>query len=114
MSKIYKIVSEAVWAEACTKGLFLGAAIDLTDGYIHFSTASQAESTASKYFQGQTGLLLVALDSDQLGANLKWEPARGGDLFPHLYEPLRTDLALWAKPLIWNGSSHVFPSGWNA
>ncbi len=87
---IYKIVDEATWRKAESQGEFAGASIDLTDGYIHFSTDQQVQETADKHFVGQTGLLLVAVDTDVLEGDLRWEPSRGGDLFPHLYGKLNT------------------------
>ena len=94
MSVIYKIVSHEAWDEAVAQGRFVGAAIDLKDGYIHFSTAAQAQQTAALHFHGQAGLVVVAFEAGQLGAGLKWEPSRGGQLFPHLYGPLDPALAL--------------------
>jgi uncharacterized protein (DUF952 family) len=96
---IYKIVPEALWRAAEAVGRFDGAPVDLADGYIHFSTATQAQETADKHFAGQTGLLLVALADEDLGDGLKWEPSRGGQLFPHLYGPLPTALARSVKPI---------------
>ena len=88
MPTIYKILPASLWIEAQQAGVFRGAAIDLTDGYIHFSTAEQAAETAAKHFAGQTDLVLLQVDSDALGEGLKWEPSRGGALFPHLYAEL--------------------------
>ena len=88
MPVVYKIVPDALWQQARQTGVFNGAAIDLSDGFIHFSTASQAKETAARHFVGQTGLLLVAIDGDALGDKLVFEPSRGGDLFPHLYGEL--------------------------
>ena len=81
------------------KGVFTGALIDVTDGFIHFSTASQAAETARRHFAGQADLLLVAIDADRLGAALRYEASRGGDLFPHLYAPLELSAVRWVKPL---------------
>jgi uncharacterized protein (DUF952 family) len=86
--EIYKIIGKDAWAAAEAEGIFKGASIDLTDGYIHFSTAAQAPETAALHFTAQPGLVLVTVSSDGLGEALKWEASRGGDLFPHLYEPL--------------------------
>ncbi|MDB5459637.1 MAG: hypothetical protein JWO72_1378 [Caulobacteraceae bacterium] len=94
MSRIYKILSRAAWDEAVAQGRFDGAAIDLEDGYIHLSTGGQAQDTARLHFKDQAGLVLVALSADALGPALKWEPSRGGQLFPHLYGPLDPGLAL--------------------
>lgn len=87
-SEIYKIIDKEEWAAAETEGLFKGASIDLSDGYIHFSTATQAPETAALHFTGQAGLALVSVSTKALGDALKWEASRGGDLFPHLYAPL--------------------------
>ncbi len=110
MPVVYKIVPDTLWQQARQTGVFHGAAIDLTDGYIHFSTAKQARKTAELYFAGQTGLLLVAADGDALGDKLVFEPSRGGDLFPHLYAPLPLSAVLWEKPLpVGDDGAHVFP-----
>ncbi|NTJ05910.1 DUF952 domain-containing protein [Rhizobium lusitanum] len=110
MPVVYKIVPDALWQQARQTGVFNGAAIDLTDGFIHLSTARQAVKTAELYFAGQAGLLLVAIDSDVLGEKLVFEPSRGGDLFPHLYAPLPLSAVLWEKPLpIGSDGAHVFP-----
>lgn len=107
---IYKIVPAELWAEAETAGVFGGAPIDLTDGYIHFSTAAQTRRTAELYFKGQDGLLLVAVDGGKLGEALKYEPSRGGDLFPHLFAPLSLDAVVWTKPLaLRDDGFHEFP-----
>jgi uncharacterized protein (DUF952 family) len=95
---IYKLVPRALWESALGSGSFDGSAADLADGFIHFSTASQLPGTAAKHFQGVKDLLVVAVDAATLGEALKWEPSRGGDLFPHLYGTLPTSLALSVTP----------------
>jgi uncharacterized protein (DUF952 family) len=85
---IYKIVTVAQWRAAEAVGVFEGAPIDLADGYIHFSTGAQVAETLAKHFAGQLELLLVSVESDSLGAALRWEVSRGGELFPHLYATL--------------------------
>jgi uncharacterized protein (DUF952 family) len=110
MGMIYKICATPQWRDAEREGVFRGAAVDLADGYIHFSTASQAQETAAKHFAGQGDLLLVAVEAEKLGAALKWEPSRGGALFPHLYEVLSLAAVAWVKPLpLRAGGRHVFP-----
>lgn len=86
--RIYKIMTADEWAAARAAGVYEGSAHDRRDGFIHFSTAEQAAETAAKHFAGQTGLVLLAVDPAPLGDALKWEPSRGGALFPHLYAPL--------------------------
>ena len=99
MSRIYKIVAAPEWRAAAALGVFRGSAVDLADGFIHFSTAGQARETAAKHFAGQSDLLLVAVDAARLGDALKWEVSRGGALFPHLYAPLSLDLVTRVDPL---------------
>lgn len=112
MQPIYKIVARSVWEDARAAGVFHGAAIDLKDGYIHFSTPETVRETAARHFRDADDLLLVAFDPASLGPALKWEPARGGALFPHLYAPLDPALARSAVPLPRCGDgAHVFPEG---
>lgn len=107
---IYKITDEAAWRQAEAAGVFRGAAIDLADGYIHFSTAEQARETAARHFAGRDGLLLVAVDAGRLGEALRYEVSRGGALFPHLYAELDLAAVVWAKPLpLGPDGAHVFP-----
>ncbi len=88
MSRVYKIVSHKDWEAAQAKGVFEGAEIDLRDGYIHLSTAEQAPETLRLHFHGRDDLMILQLESEELGDALKWEEARGGQLFPHFYGPL--------------------------
>ncbi len=88
MTIIYKISPKQAWRDAQSAGVFSGAAIDVADGYIHFSAAHQVRETATKHFRGQSDLILAGIDAKALGDALKWELSRGGDLFPHLYGPL--------------------------
>ena len=111
MNTIYKICTAGEWREAERAGVYRGSAVDLKDGFIHFSTAEQAAETAAKWFAGQRDLVLVAVDADALGDKVKWEPSRGGALFPHLYAPLRMHAVQWVKPLDIGGDGrHVFPA----
>ncbi|MGX5734254.1 DUF952 domain-containing protein [Bosea thiooxidans] len=110
MPLIYKICPATLWAEAEAKGRFDGAPVDLADGYIHFSTAAQLAETAARHFAGQEGLLLIAVDDSRLGAALRYEPSRGGALFPHLYAPLAPKAARWIAPLpLRADGSHAIP-----
>ena len=70
------------------EGAFIGAPVDLADGYIHMSTADQVAETLAKHFSGQQGLVIATVDLTPLGESVKWEVSRGGALFPHLYGPL--------------------------
>lgn len=86
--RIYKILPRAEWSAAHDAGRFAGSGVDLADGYIHFSTAAQAPETARRHFAGQADLVVLEVEADDLGEDLRWEPSRGGDLFPHLYGTL--------------------------
>jgi uncharacterized protein (DUF952 family) len=109
MTLIYKIASAKLWRVAESQGSFTGAPIDLKDGYIHFSTAEQARETVALHFKGQDDLVIAAIDAERLKDNLKWEPSRGGSLFPHLYAALPMDAVIWVKPLPMNADgSHDF------
>jgi uncharacterized protein (DUF952 family) len=110
MPLIYKICPMALWREAERIGVFEGAPVDAADGYIHFSTAAQARETAAKHFAGQHDLLLIAVEAEGLGDALRFEPSRGGGLFPHLYAPLPLSAVRWVKPLPLDpGGRHAFP-----
>jgi uncharacterized protein (DUF952 family) len=96
---IYKICTAAEWAEAERLGHYAGSAVDVRDGFIHFSTARQVAETARRHFAGQSGLVLVTVDPARLPMALKWEASRGGDIFPHLHGPLPADAATDVQPL---------------
>ena len=106
---IYKIFRGPEWADLKANGTTSGAPIDVIDGYVHFSTAAQAAETAAKQFAGEEGLVLLALESEALAPDLKWEPSRGGQLFPHLYRELRLSDILWDAPLPLVNGTHQFP-----
>ena len=108
---ILKIFRRPEWDAFRTAGETAGAPVDLADGFIHFSTPAQVAETASRHFARESDLVLVAVDPDRLGAALKWEPSRGGALFPHLYRRLRLDEVVWDKSLPLGASGHIFPEG---
>ncbi len=108
---IYKIFRAPEWAEIQANGTTSGAPIDLSDGFIHFSTAAQAAETAAKHFAGVEGLMLAAIEADDLGEALKWEKSRGGALFPHLYRDLQLSEVRWAERLPIVAGEHQFPPG---
>ena len=107
---IYKLMPEAMWQAFQRSGRFTGSPVDLADGYIHFSAAAQVVETAAKHFADVDDLMLLSVAEDDLGAALRWEPSRGGALFPHLYAPL--PLAAVTRAMrIERGpdGAHVFP-----
>jgi len=99
MTLVFKMVATEEWRAAEEAGVFVGAAVDRADGYIHLSIAEQAPETAAKWFAGRNDLTLVAVDATALGADLVWEPSRSGALFPHLYAPLPLSAVVWSRPL---------------
>ena len=106
---IFKILTENQWRQLGNDGVFDGAPVDLADGFVHFSTAEQVRETAAKHFAGQRDLWLIACDSDSLDDALRWEPSRGGALFPHLYRQMLLAEVVWAKPLPLGPGGHDFP-----
>jgi uncharacterized protein (DUF952 family) len=108
---VFKILRRPEWQALRARGETLGAPVDLADGYIHLSTAEQVTGTAERHFATESDLVLVALSAERLGPALKWEPSRGGALFPHLYRPLRLSDVVWDKSLPLGATGHIFPEG---
>jgi uncharacterized protein (DUF952 family) len=108
---IYRLLAAEAWQQAQASGSFQGSEHDLRDGFIHFSTAEQLAETARRHYAGQNGLLLLGVNAAALGSALRWEPSRGGALFPHLYGalPLAAVTRVEPLPLAADGQ-HVFPS----
>ena len=108
---VYKICPEAALQERRC-GRFEGSADDARDGFIHLSAASQVAGTLAKYFAGQRGLVLLAVDPERLGERLRLETSRGGELFPHLYGPLELEHVISVEPLtLQEDGSHRLPTG---
>ena len=108
MKVVYKIVPAALWHASAPSGSFAGSPVDVRDGFIHFSTAAQTRETAAKHFAGVSDLLFVAVSTE--GLDLRWEPSRGGDLFPHLYSPLPLTAVRSVSPLPLSADGvHMFP-----
>jgi uncharacterized protein (DUF952 family) len=108
---IYKICPAPLWRAAEGAGVFRGSEVDLRDGFIHFSSAAQVVETATRHFAGQSDLLLARVDATSLGSRLKWEPSRGGALFPHLYGDLDLAAVTRVDPLpLGPDGQHVFPA----
>jgi uncharacterized protein (DUF952 family) len=104
VSLIYKLLDRAAWLAAKAAGTYAGSPVDLADGFIHFSTAAQAQETAAKHFKGVADLMLLSVDPDRLGAPLTWEPSRGGALFPHLYTPMPTSAVVAERAIALDGA----------
>jgi uncharacterized protein (DUF952 family) len=111
MSVIYHLARDAGWRDAERSGTYTGTDEDRADGFLHFSTADQVAESAARHRRGETGLILVAVEADGLGETLRWEPSRGGALFPHLYGALPVASVLWSTPLpLGDDGLHRFPA----
>lgn len=108
--EIYKILLSSQWSQLQDRGHTPGAPIDIQDGFVHFSTAAQLRETAAIHFADQSGLELLACDGAAMGDALRWEPSRGGALFPHLYRALSLHDVLWHKALPLGQDGHQFPA----
>jgi uncharacterized protein (DUF952 family) len=107
---IYHLARKSDFESAHASGRYDGAHEDGTDGFMHFSTATQIVESAARHRAGEADLVLVAVDPDRLGTALRWEPSRGGVLFPHLYGPLALELVAWTQPLeLGVDGRHHFP-----
>jgi uncharacterized protein (DUF952 family) len=108
---IYHMCRAEEWQAAQASGLYPGSSQDAADGFIHFSTAAQIVESAARHRAGQTGLVLLSVRAGRLGTALKWEPSRGGQLFPHLYGPLPVDAVAAVDPLpLGSDGRHRFPN----
>ncbi|WP_439533769.1 DUF952 domain-containing protein [Polymorphobacter sp.] len=94
---VLKLLRPQEWAEFQASGRFAGSPDDLRDGYIHLSTPEQAKATAAKWFADVPGLMAIGFDIDTLGTYLRWEPSRGGALFPHYYNVLKMEDVLLSE-----------------
>ena len=107
---IYHVCQAAEWQAAQSAGTYAGSTQDFVDGFIHFSAAEQLQASVAKHRASQTGLVLLVVDADKLGDELKWEPSRGGALFPHLYGALPADAVVAAYDLpLGDDGTHIFP-----
>ncbi|MFC3174310.1 DUF952 domain-containing protein [Novosphingobium bradum] len=97
----YKVLTAEQWTRFQQDGQFTGAPVDLADGYIHLSTAEQVDETVAKHFAGQSGLVIAAVNLAALGDAVRWEPSRGGALFPHIHATLPLSALIVHAPLEW-------------
>jgi uncharacterized protein (DUF952 family) len=108
---IFRLLDADAWVAAQRTGSFAGSEQDVQDGFIHFSTAEQVAETAARHYAGQSNLLLLWVRADALGEALRWEPSRGGALFPHLYAALAISAVERAEPLpLGTDGLHVLPA----
>ena len=109
---IYHICTRAEWQAAQAEGVYRGSSQDAADGFIHFSSRDQVRTSAHKHRRGQEGLVLLTVDTANLGPALKWEASRGGQLFPHLYGSLPCAAVVWVDDLpLGEDGLHIFPAG---
>ncbi|NND98599.1 MAG: DUF952 domain-containing protein [Pirellulaceae bacterium] len=107
---LYKVVTRSQWRVAESDGVFRGSEVDIADGFIHLSAADQTIETVAKHFAGQSDLMLIAVDAAALGDTVRWEPSRGGALFPHVYGDLPLTAVRGVQPLpIGDDGRHQFP-----
>lgn len=108
----YKLLDETLWRDWKESGTLTGSADDLRDGYIHLSTAAQTAGTAGKWFATVDPLVLAMVDLAAIRDILRWEPSRGGALFPHAYGPIPFG-AVAGHSLLRLGPDgrHIFPQG---
>ena len=112
---VYKIVSDQLWRTALRLGQFYGAELDIQDGFIHLSSFEQVRETAQKHFKPPNDLMIFAVKDVDLSPNLKWEPSRNNELFPHLYGTIDVNLIYFVKPLPFDlAGNHIFPDLLNA
>ena len=90
---VYKICTKSEWSEAKQKNIFKGTALDLKDGYIHFSDKDQVKQTLNKFYVNQTNLIILKVDAQKL-ESLTWEQSTDGNMFPHLYSDLNLDFVI--------------------
>lgn len=110
MRVIYHLARAAEWRAAKRSGTYDGTADDRRDGFLHFSTAEQVAESAARHRPGEADIVLLAVGAEGLGEALRWEPSRGGALFPHLYGALPLSSVIWAKPLpLGDDGRHRFP-----
>lgn len=108
---VYKLFRPGEWQSLEEQGSTSGSCLDVQDGYIHLSTGAQVQETARKHFADEGDLILAAFQESGLGDSLRHEPARNGQLFPHLYRKLALDDVLWNKRLKKGPDGHEFPEG---
>ncbi|GAB6054192.1 DUF952 domain-containing protein [Magnetospira thiophila] len=111
MTVIHHLAHAESWRQAQDIGFYDGLAADRADGFLHFSTGAQIRESAARHRAGETGLLLLTVLAEDLGADLRWEKSRGGALFPHLYGRLSVAQVQRVDPLPLDGEGrHVFPA----
>ena len=103
----YKVLTGEQMAALERDGTFAGAPVDLADGFIHLSSAQQLTETVDRHFAGQSDLYVAAIDLGSFDGSLKWEPSRGGALFPHLYGPLLLGTVVAYGPIERDGDGSV-------
>jgi len=108
--QVFKVAKRADWERSRATGTLAVSADDERDGFIHLSAAHQLAGTLAKHFKLQTDLVLIEFDAATLGETLRWEPSRGGDLFPHQYGPLHTSFVRSVLPLqLGADGTHILP-----
>lgn len=97
---ICKIVSRQQWDQTRATGVMPPSPIDITDGYIHLSSAAQVPGTLAAHFAGRADLVVLYVRIADVREHLRWEVSRGGELFPHLYGDLPRSAIDHAEPVV--------------
>ena len=108
----YKIVKRELWeSQLKSSSKFIGTPLDLKDGYIHLSAKEQVRETASKWFKGEMDLIMICIDLTRVDGEVKWEPSRNNQLFPHVYGTLSTNCVRWIHDLLLtpNKDDFIYP-----
>lgn len=110
----FKLLRPEEWTQWRESGHFEGSPVDLADGYIHLSTRDQVRETAAKWFADVDPAILVMVDLAPLGGTVRWEPSRGGALFPHVYGNIPSSaVAGHSKLRLGADGTHIFPAGFD-
>jgi len=108
---IYHISNPTEWDTARAAGSYRADSL-ASEGFIHCSTRDQIPATGSRFYKGQTGLILLGIETERLASPLKWENSEGGlPPFPHIYGPLNLDAITQVLPFPANpDGSFDFPA----
>lgn len=97
---VYKIMAADLWARAEHEARVPWAPVDVGDGFVHLSSSAQLAETARRHFAGQRDLVLLHIDPAKIPeGRLRWEPSRGGALFPHVYGDIPLGAVTRVEPM---------------
>lgn len=85
------------WESAQARGDYRAESLE-REGFIHCSTPEQIVATAQRHRRGQQGLLLLVIEPERVGPEIRYEEAKNGEAYPHIYGPLNLDAVVAVKP----------------